>query len=159
MIQAVGRVNPASVAVADAVKAVADAIGASSAQVAIAWTLANPALSAPVLGARTVRQLDDNLGALAVTLDVAQRARLDDASRIDPGFPHDFLQNDFNSSQSDRRHQHPTARDRNETGGMSLCDEISERSWPRIRMSSLAILHRPDRECGVSPIFLAQSSR
>lgn len=95
MITAVGRVNPATVAVADAVKLVADAIGATSAQVAIAWTLANPAVAAPLLGARTLRQLEDNIGALSVSLSPEQLDKLDAASRIELGFPHDFLTYDF----------------------------------------------------------------
>jgi aryl-alcohol dehydrogenase-like predicted oxidoreductase len=95
MIQAIGRVTPAAVAVADAVKLVADEIGASSAQVAIAWTLANQAVTAPVIGARTLRQFEDNVGALGVVLDDSHLARLDAASRIEPGFPHDFLGSDF----------------------------------------------------------------
>jgi aryl-alcohol dehydrogenase-like predicted oxidoreductase len=95
MMHAVGRVNPATIAVADAVKAVADEMSATSAQVAVAWTLANTAVTAPLIGARTLRQLEDNIGALAVTLGETQMAQLDAASRIDLGFPHDFLQFPF----------------------------------------------------------------
>jgi len=95
MIAANGRVTPAAMAVADAVKAVADAIGATSAQVAIAWTLANPVVTAPVLGARTLAQLEDNLGALDVVLEDGQLAALEAASAITLGFPHDFLDSDF----------------------------------------------------------------
>lgn len=95
MITAVGRVNPATIAVADAVKAVADAIGVSSAQVALAWTLANAAVAAPVIGARTLRQFEDNIGALDVVLTAEHLAALDAASRVELGFPHDFLQYDF----------------------------------------------------------------
>lgn len=95
MMKAIGRVNPATVAVADAVKNVADEIGATSAQVALAWTLANPAVTAPLVGARTVRQLEDNIGALAVEFGEAQRLALDSASKIELGFPHDFLQLPF----------------------------------------------------------------
>jgi hypothetical protein len=45
----------------------------------------------PLIGARNLAQLEDNLGALAVTLGPEHLARLDEASRIDLGFPHDFL--------------------------------------------------------------------
>jgi len=96
MMVAQGLVNPATIAVADTVKAVADSIGATSAQVAVAWTLANPAVTAPLLGARTFRQLEDNIGALSVDLGSDQLAALDAASSAGPkGFPHDFLQLDF----------------------------------------------------------------
>jgi len=81
--------------VADAVKAVADELGVTSAQVALAWTLANPAVSAPLIGARTLRQLEDNIGALGVVLSAEHLAGLDAASRIELGFPHDFLTYDF----------------------------------------------------------------
>ena len=45
----------------------------------------------PIIGARTRAQLDENLASLDVTLEPSQRARLDDATRIDAGFPHQFL--------------------------------------------------------------------
>jgi len=48
----------------------------------------------PILGARTRAQLDDNLGAIGVTLDGAQVTRLDQASATAPGFPHEFLGTD-----------------------------------------------------------------
>ena len=95
MLNAVGRVNPATVAVADAVKVVGAEIGASSAQVALAWTLVDPVVTAPVIGARTLRQFEDNVGALEVMLSAQHLAALDTASRIEPGFPHDFLQYEF----------------------------------------------------------------
>ncbi len=53
------------------------------------------ALIAPLVGARTLRQLEDNIAALALTLDAAHLDLLDAASRIDLGFPHDFLQYPF----------------------------------------------------------------
>lgn len=45
----------------------------------------------PILSARTRAQLGDNLGALALALDGAQAVRLDEASAVPPGFPHEFL--------------------------------------------------------------------
>jgi hypothetical protein len=45
----------------------------------------------PLLGARKVDQLRDNLGALEVSLSAEQTARLDAVSAIERGFPHDFL--------------------------------------------------------------------
>lgn len=95
MMTQFGRVTPAAIKIADAVKAVADEIGATSAQVALAWTLVNPGVAAPVLGARTMRQLEDNFGALDVALDAAALAKLDAASAITLGFPHDFLKLEF----------------------------------------------------------------
>ena len=95
MLKSIGRITAAAVAVADAVKAVADELEATSAQVALAWTLVNPAVAAPITGARTLRQLEDNIGALSVKITLPQLAQLDEASRIELGFPHDFLTHDF----------------------------------------------------------------
>jgi len=55
-------------AVLDRVGAVADAHGCSLGQVALAWVRQRPSVSSVVLGARTVEQLDDNLGSVDVTL-------------------------------------------------------------------------------------------
>ncbi len=81
-------------AIARAVDAVADEIGRSSSQVAIAWVRQQPGVIVPILGARSVDQLRDNLGALEVTLDAAHLTRLEEASAVEPGFPYDFLHSD-----------------------------------------------------------------
>jgi len=86
-----GALTERGLAIADVVREIASEIGHSPAQVALAWTLLNPAVTAPIIGARTLAQLEDNLGALEVALDEGQRARLQAASAIDPGFPHGFL--------------------------------------------------------------------
>src|SRR5213595_3749340 len=57
-------------------------LGASPADVALAWLLANPAVSAPIIGPRTMEQLTGSLRALEITLSAEQLARLD---RIWPG--------------------------------------------------------------------------
>jgi aryl-alcohol dehydrogenase-like predicted oxidoreductase len=95
MLVAMGRLDSRATAIADAVKTVADEIGATSAQVAIAWTLAHPAVVSPLIGARSQRQLEDNIGALDVVLEPAHLARLEEASHFDIGFPHDFLSTPF----------------------------------------------------------------
>ncbi|SHN04394.1 aldo/keto reductase [Actinacidiphila paucisporea] len=70
-------------AVVDEVQAVAEETGATMAQVALAWLLDRPAVTSVILGARTVEQLDDNLGSAGLRLTAEQTARLDRAS--DPG--------------------------------------------------------------------------
>lgn len=72
-------------------QSLADASGFSPSQVALAWTLRNPAVTAPIIGARTQAQLEDNLGALDVRLTEDQWQRLEIASAVELGFPHDFL--------------------------------------------------------------------
>jgi aryl-alcohol dehydrogenase-like predicted oxidoreductase len=77
--------------IAEVVRAVAAEIGAAPSRVALAWTLLNPAVVASIVGARTLAQLNDNLGALEVALDSKQQARLAEATVIDLGFPHESL--------------------------------------------------------------------
>ena len=77
--------------IADEVGKIADELGKSRAQVALAWTLLNPAVTSPIIGARTLQQLEDNIGALEVRFDDEQRARLDAISAVEPGFPHTMI--------------------------------------------------------------------
>ena len=67
-------------------------IGKPMSQVAINWVRQSPkAQMIPILGARSTRQLKDNLGALDWKLSDDQYQRLDKVSAIDLGFPHGFL--------------------------------------------------------------------
>ena len=66
--------------VIDAVQQVADAHGASMAQVALAWLIDRPAMTSVILGARTLEQLRDNLGAAQLHLEQDEIAALDRAS-------------------------------------------------------------------------------
>jgi aryl-alcohol dehydrogenase (NADP+) len=66
--------------VIEAVRAVAETRGDSMAQVALAWLVDRPAVSSVILGARTLEQLDDNLGAADLHLSDDDTARLDQAS-------------------------------------------------------------------------------
>jgi len=86
-----GSLSARSLDIADVVKAVAAETGRSPAQIALAWTLLNSGVAATLLGARTLKQLEDNLGALEVSIDDEQRARLEKVSAITLGFPHDLL--------------------------------------------------------------------
>lgn len=91
---ALGGVTERSLAIVDVVKEVADELGHTPAQVGLAWTLQNPGVTAPIIGARTVDQLQQNLGALEVELAPSHLARLDEVSAIDLGFPHAMLASD-----------------------------------------------------------------
>ena len=73
-----------------AVKTVSDKIGHSMAQVALAWLRYRPVPVIPIIGARKLSQLQDNLASFDLTLSVDQLRTLDEASRIELGFPHDF---------------------------------------------------------------------
>ncbi len=63
-----------------AVEEVAKSRGASMAQVALAWLNDRPAITSVILGARTVEQLDDNLGAAGLHLTGDETAALTEAS-------------------------------------------------------------------------------
>jgi aryl-alcohol dehydrogenase-like predicted oxidoreductase len=90
-----GVLTTRNFAIVDVVKEVAEELGRTPAQVGLAWTLRNPGVTAPIIGARTPAQLADNLGALEVDLTAAQLARLDEASAIGLGIPHELLAGDF----------------------------------------------------------------
>jgi aryl-alcohol dehydrogenase-like predicted oxidoreductase len=78
--------------IVDTVRQVAGELSATPAQVALRWVASRPAVAAPIVGARTVRQLDDSLGAASLRLDDAQRARLDAASAPPtPDYPYRFI--------------------------------------------------------------------
>ena len=85
------RIRSRDLAIAEEVVKIAEQIGRTPAQVALAWVRQGPGVIVPLVGARTREQLDDNLGCLAFDLSPEQKARLDEASAIELGFPHDFL--------------------------------------------------------------------
>jgi len=91
MAAANGALSERGLAIADVVKKVAADIGTTPSQVALAWTMHNPAVTAPIIGARTPAQLADNLGALEVRIPDDALASLAEASAIQLGFPHEFL--------------------------------------------------------------------
>ena len=70
--------------VVEATQAVADELGTSMAQVALAWLVDRPAVTSVILGARTVEQLDDNLGAADLHLPDDHTRRLTEASDSQP---------------------------------------------------------------------------
>lgn len=80
--------------IARVVSNVAGEVGCTPSQVAIAWILKQPGVMVPLLGARTVDQLQDNLRGLIIDLDEDHLNRLDEATRVDLGFPHEFLAQD-----------------------------------------------------------------
>jgi aryl-alcohol dehydrogenase-like predicted oxidoreductase len=75
----------------DALLDVAGETGRAPAQVAINWLLRKPGVTAPIIGARSLEQLESNLGAAGWALNEEQVAQLDRAS--DPGrpYPYDFI--------------------------------------------------------------------
>jgi aryl-alcohol dehydrogenase-like predicted oxidoreductase len=78
--------------IARQVDAVADDLGVTSSQVALAWTRARHRWVHPIIGARTTDQFTDNLASLSLELPQDAVARLNEASAIDVGFPQDFIE-------------------------------------------------------------------
>ena len=72
--------NDAGWRILDAVQAIADEIGNTPTAVALAWLLARPAMTAPIIGANSVAQLQASLAAGDVHLTAAQLISLDSAS-------------------------------------------------------------------------------
>ena len=72
--------NPRGLAILDALARIADAHGATPAQVALAWLLAQPGVTAPIASATSVEQLDELIGATRLTLGDDDLAALDRAS-------------------------------------------------------------------------------
>ena len=66
---------------------IAGELGKSPAQVALRWVLEQPAISAAIIGARTVEQLRDNLGAAGWRLEGEARQRLDEVSHLPDRYP------------------------------------------------------------------------
>ena len=75
------------------VEKVSKELGRSAAQVAIAWLFQQQVI--PIIGARRMAQFQDNLAAADVRLSPEQMKTLDEASHVELGFPHDFVNSDF----------------------------------------------------------------
>src|SRR5580700_5554341 len=71
-----------------AVKSVSDEIGRGMAQIALAWLRYRPVPVIPIIGARKLSQLQDNLASFDLTLSASQLKTLDEVSRIELGFPY-----------------------------------------------------------------------
>lgn len=80
-----------SVAIAMRVSGLARDLGRTPSQVALNWLRAQPGVI-PLLGARTLAQLEDNLGCLAFSLEAEHVAALEELTRPPLPYPHKFLQ-------------------------------------------------------------------
>jgi len=65
----------------------------SYAQIALNWLLRQEGVTAPIIGARTMHQLEDNLGASGWELDEGQVAELSEASALEDVYPYRFIRN------------------------------------------------------------------
>ncbi|HLV34048.1 MAG TPA: aldo/keto reductase, partial [Spirillospora sp.] len=79
--------------VIDALRAVAEEASKTPAQVALNWVLNRPGVTAPIIGARSMSQFEDNLGAIGWSLTPEQVAKLDKASSKRLPYPYNYLSN------------------------------------------------------------------
>jgi aryl-alcohol dehydrogenase-like predicted oxidoreductase len=94
--------NDRNILIAQEVSKIAKEIGCSAAQVALNWirqqnikASARKNMIIPIIGARKETQLKDNLACLDFELTSEQMQRLNEISKIDLGFPHDFLNSEM----------------------------------------------------------------
>ncbi|MBS1251431.1 MAG: Protein tas [Anaerolineales bacterium] len=78
--------------IVDALDEVSEARGKTPAQVALNWLLRQAGVTAPILGARTLEQLEDNLGCVGWALSGDDVAQLDEASHIPLPSPYSFIE-------------------------------------------------------------------
>lgn len=88
------RLSDRNFAIAKVVQEVADTRGVNPSQVAINWVRQQTNQIVPIIGARTEPQVRDNIECLSFTLNKSELSKLDDVSRVDLGFPHEFLSSD-----------------------------------------------------------------
>jgi aryl-alcohol dehydrogenase-like predicted oxidoreductase len=88
------RLNEKSAAIAKEVVAVAKEIGCNPSHVALNWVMQQGKVNIPVIGARTLEHLQDNLKCLEYDIPEKLMQRLNEVSAIELGFPHDFLNAD-----------------------------------------------------------------
>lgn len=79
--------KPRAFACIDAMRPMAERRSVSVAQIALAWLLAQPAVSTVIVGAKTVEQLRDNIAATKVKMEPAELATLDEVSRLPSEYP------------------------------------------------------------------------
>lgn len=80
--------------IAQTVVEVADELGATPAQIAINWARQREQVMIPIIGASKAKQLTDSLGCLSFKIPEEQMMKLNEASKIELGFPHEFLKSD-----------------------------------------------------------------
>jgi aryl-alcohol dehydrogenase-like predicted oxidoreductase len=77
-------------AIAERVIALAAELGCTPSQLALGWAASQSGVTSPIFGARTLEQLEDNLGAADLRLDDAVGGKLDEVSALELVYPYDF---------------------------------------------------------------------
>jgi aryl-alcohol dehydrogenase-like predicted oxidoreductase len=74
---------------------VAKELGVTPTQVAVKWTMQKTQVVIPIIGAKTEEQIKDSLGAADFSIPEEQMKKLDEVSKIELGFPHEFFHEEF----------------------------------------------------------------
>ncbi len=94
-----GLLSDAAFDVLDVVESIAEEKGCTPSQLVLAWCFQQPGITSPIIGPRTMEQLDDNLGAVDVDITDEDRKRIDDVSppgrAIVPFYQADFGPHSF----------------------------------------------------------------
>lgn len=88
------RLNEKNFEIAKKVVEVSEKMGISPAQAALRWTMQMGDNMIPIIGARKVSQIEDSLGALNIEIPTELMNELNEVSKVDLGFPHQFLGNE-----------------------------------------------------------------
>ena len=83
--------NEKNLSIAEELHRIAKEIGRSPSQVALNWVRHQKGVTIPIIGARKTSQIEDNLACLELELTREQLQRLDEVSKVELGFPYDFL--------------------------------------------------------------------
>ncbi len=94
-LKTMGKLSDRSLAIAEVVKTIAAEINCTPSQVSLNWLLQQPSRPIPIIGARKISHLEDNIGALDFTLSAEQLDRLNKVSSFDLPFPHNFINTDM----------------------------------------------------------------
>lgn len=85
------RLNERGLGIAKELVALSEEIGHTPSQIALNWVRQQPGVMIPLIGARTLKQFQDNIGCLEFTLTEKHMQRLHEVSKIEMGYPHEFL--------------------------------------------------------------------
>lgn len=86
-----GSISEKNLLIAQTVTEIAAEIDRTPAQVALNWVRQQPGVIIPIIGAKKEAQVKDNLACLEFSLSTEHLVRLDEVSKIELGFPYDFL--------------------------------------------------------------------
>ncbi len=85
------KLNDRNLKIAEEVQSIAHEMSCTSSQVALSWYKSKKGVFIPIVGATKLSQIQENLASVEVELTQGHLLRLDNVSKIELGFPHDFL--------------------------------------------------------------------